>query len=169
MSRWLRSFFVSLGLFVCSCAAGPASRYDPNLSAQLQSMNIALDSETPSTLRRVLDQAEFLQRLAPSDPRVSDLLGCIYFRMGDLRSARRFFEEALRLDPAYARAMTNLGILELASGNLEEASRRFEEALASNPAEYLAYRYSADVADRVGDMARARQNRAIFQMLAPGR
>ena len=164
------SRLLSLGMsfmFFAGCSGQAVARYDSNLSDVLKSMNVALVSERSSTLPRLLEQAQFLRRVAPNDPRVLDMLGCVYFRMGDLHSSRRHFEDALRLDPAYARATTNLGILEFASGDLVAASQLFASAIEANPAEYQAYRYAAEVATRLGENDLAQKNRAIFQMLAP--
>jgi tetratricopeptide (TPR) repeat protein len=63
--------------------------------------------------------------LAPDDPACLDALGQVFFLLGDVTSAGRFYERALQADPGFAPAHLHLGLVYLQQGDSQEAVNQF--------------------------------------------
>lgn len=65
-------------------------------------------------------------------------LGYIYYRKGQLETARFHYREALEMRRRFPRALHGLGLVALAAGNTDEAIGHFEQAIEELPeAAYL--------------------------------
>jgi arylsulfatase A-like enzyme/Flp pilus assembly protein TadD len=68
-------------------------------------------------------------------PELSFEIGMTYARTGDLPSAEKWFQSAVRLRPAYAEALANLGRIAYEAGRIEDALDRYGAAHRAAPAE----------------------------------
>lgn len=76
--------------------------------------------------------------LSPSDPRISDGLGCVYWRKGDVPAAEKYFMQAKRLDIFYGRAYVHLALVAQYRGEPIKAKKLLEYALELDPLDYRA-------------------------------
>ena len=84
-----------------------------------------------------LSQAEAMFSLAkelrPGDPEAIDGIGSIFFRRGDIQTARVLFLQCLDLDPGYGRAYVHLAYLEEIEGRHGVSIELLKKALDLNP------------------------------------
>jgi len=89
-----------------------------------------------------LSQAEAVFSLAKelrqSDPEAIDGIGSVFFRRGDVETARVLFLQCLDLDPEYGRAYVHLAYLEEIEGRHDVSMELLKRALDLNPRDYHA-------------------------------
>ena len=83
-------------------------------------------------------------------PRLHNNLGLCYYRLGDLATAARHFEQALVLDPQYVRAHFNLGLMYAKQGDDQAAADAFAQALELEPNYVQAHYRRGEVLLRLG-------------------
>jgi len=98
---------------------------DPTFLRALVSFSLRYDYQVrelalPAARRAIL--------LNQNDPASLDVLGQVFIRLGDLYSAKRFFDRALLNDPGYARARLHLGLFYTLTG--QETSAKEQLLLA---------------------------------------
>ncbi len=74
----------------------------------------------------------------PNDPQALDALGQVFFRLGDLFTAERFYLRALALDPTYAPVQLHLGILYRVQGQAWQARAYLARVIELVPGTALA-------------------------------
>jgi Flp pilus assembly protein TadD len=87
-------------------------------------------------LGRWQDGAAAFAKAAELDGSLSETrneLAICLMECGDLKSARRELETALRLDPENIKIISNIGVLAMKSGNKNEAAAFFRAALEIDP------------------------------------
>ncbi|MGC1378257.1 MAG: site-2 protease family protein [Anaerolineales bacterium] len=119
-----------------------------------------------------LDQKQYQQALdefnqaiklqAQSSPLFFVVRSMAYYRLQDLKAARRDQEEAMRLSPQYALVMSDVN-LRLSEGYLDWAQDYYGWVLAKDPRQWLAYQGRADAyaANHQPDAAIADYDRAL--------
>jgi tetratricopeptide (TPR) repeat protein len=75
-------------------------------------------------------QATKALMLRPNDPRILNQVGVICDRKGDLRSARLYYEHAVKTEPTYTKALYNLAIISKKEGKLSQAKHMMRQAAA---------------------------------------
>jgi tetratricopeptide (TPR) repeat protein len=117
--------------------AGCGQKFSRNIARGV--VGVAVISLAALTVRRNHDyrselaiwQDTILKR--PNNPRVWSSLGTIALKSGDMESAARHLNEALRLKPDYAEAHHNLGLYFYRLGRVQEAVSHYEQALQFRP------------------------------------
>jgi type IV pilus assembly protein PilF len=111
--------------FLCGCAADSAQqRRDADAS---YSLGLAfLQENRPSMALKELTKASLL---APTDPKIHNLLGWAYWRKQEYSAAEQAFRKAVEVDPAFSEAWNNLGALYIDQGRFEAAIPVLENAV----------------------------------------
>ncbi len=95
-------------------------------------------------------------QIQPSYAAAYNNLGDLYFyRQGDAKTARKYFEKALRLEPNFVTAMHHLGNLHLKTGNEEAAQKLYQQILTVDPRFAAAYGNLAVIYQRRGQREQA--------------
>jgi tetratricopeptide (TPR) repeat protein len=84
-----------------------------------------------STSRRALELAEMAKAASPDDPRISDTLGWVLFKLGDYQRAVALFTQAAARMPDEPTVAYHLGIARLKAGNPSGARDALTRALHS--------------------------------------
>ncbi len=104
--------------------------------------------------RRQFDQAfqaiDVWARKEPNKAQVELLRGRAHVVAGDLKAARRDFEQALHVEPQAFAAVTSLAALDIRERLLPQAQRRIEQWLDSHPADGEALRALVEVRRQAG-------------------
>ncbi len=81
--------------------------------------------------------AESTLKKVPTAASLENVLGLVFLRRDDSRSATDHFSKALKLNPANRDARLNLAALELAYGNFESALPRLEQEIEVDPRNHV--------------------------------
>jgi putative PEP-CTERM system TPR-repeat lipoprotein len=84
-------------------------------------------------LDQALAAADALERKQPDNPVSHNTKGAVYLAKGDLATARKSFEQALKLNPTFLPAARNLAMLDLREGKAEAARGRYQAVLTKEP------------------------------------
>ncbi|MSP17805.1 MAG: tetratricopeptide repeat protein, partial [Myxococcales bacterium] len=103
--------------------------------------------------RRELEQARAIR---PGDPRILNLLGLTYFRLGMYPEASAIYRGLVAKSPRDASLRINLGLVHLKLGAVDEALVCLEEASALDPEHQRAAAYLGLALARKGEYRRAR-------------
>ncbi|HBY60528.1 MAG TPA: hypothetical protein DEH78_11950, partial [Solibacterales bacterium] len=94
---------------------------------------------------------EIYKPLLLKSPIIHNKVGIAYHQTGDLESARRYYERAIRLDSKYAEAINNLGTIHYARKSYRRAVSQYQKALRLTP-------NSASIHSNLGTAYFARRN-----------
>jgi hypothetical protein len=114
-----------------------------------------LKARKPESARSALEKAYTID---PRDPKVRNLLGLAYFKLGLLEAAKAIYDGLVSDYPDEAPLHVNLGLVLLRQGRLQEAETSLERALRLQPNHSRAHCYLGLVLYRRGDLARARDH-----------
>ncbi len=114
----------------------------------------ALKSGNLKDARKRLDAAD---KLAPSNPDLSYLLGYLSYEEKDLPAARTYLANAARMNPRHTQAMILLGRVELFQQDYPAAAATLEQAIAVDPDSWIAHHYLADAYLKQKNFAKARE------------
>ncbi len=114
-----------------------------------------LKAKKPERARSALERAYTLD---PQDPKVRNLLGLAYFKLGLLEAAKAIYDGLVVDYPGEAPLFVNLGLVLLRQGRLSEAEATLERALRLAPAHARAHCYLGLVLYRRGDLGRAHEH-----------
>ena len=81
---------------------------------------------------RAVAVAEDLAKRQPKNPGLANLLGSALVAKGDVESARKAFEQAIKLDPAFVEPQINLARLDIDQKALDAAQKRLSAVLAKD-------------------------------------
>jgi Flp pilus assembly protein TadD len=101
----------------------------------------------------------------PNDADPECLLGEVYERRSDAKSAIAHFSKALELQPSNVDAHTGLGNVYLSSGKLENALAELTQATKLDPSDAKAHYLTAQAYRRLGRSADADREASLFQTL----
>ncbi len=91
----------------------------------------------------------------PSNALVHNLIGMVYYQLGDTTTAKHHFEEAIELNPNLADAHHNLGNIYFQNENYREAAVYYENAVKLEPANGDYFVALAQIYARSGDRQKA--------------
>jgi hypothetical protein len=114
-----------------------------------------LKAKKPESARSALEKAYIID---PHDPKVRNLLGLAYFKLGLLEAAKAIYDGLVEDYPDEAPLHVNLGLVLLRQGRLEEAEASLGTALGLQPNHSRAHCYLGLVLYRRGDLASAREH-----------
>ncbi len=97
------------------------------------------------------EAAEVYQEGSKSDPVLLNKTGIAYHQMMELRTARRYYERAIKVNPKYAEAINNLGTVFYAEKSYRRAINEYKKALRYSPE-------SASIYSNLGTAYFARKN-----------
>lgn len=107
-----------------------------------------------------LAASEALLTKAPTSPKTHELRGRLFVALGDAKSARSSFEQALKLEPGHYSATARLVEMDLEQGRIRDAQQRVEALVAADPRNYQFQLLLANVLSRGG--ASTEELRKIF-------
>jgi len=73
------------------------------------------------------------------NPRMYNLLGSEYYRLGGYEDAKKWYYKTLEADPDYAMAYNNIGVIHRVTGDPEGSIAFFKKAIGLNPSYVAAY------------------------------
>ncbi len=111
--------------------------------------------------------ADQVERLAPRSAIGPNLKGLVALTAGDLKQARRHFDEALAHDPGFLPARRNLARVLLRMGEDEQARAEFLRVLEAEPKDGIALVSLAEIAARQGKWEEATRRLSAAIALAP--
>jgi tetratricopeptide (TPR) repeat protein len=138
-------------------AFAEALRLDPANKLAMEAMGILWSARTDKDDRKSSEVAKdwFLKALAHErSARVLTLLGAAYLGVGDVASARRSFEDALRVDARYEEALYNLALLDVEK-NPQKAIELLEKAIEIDPDYSAAHQELGKQYQQAGDLTKA--------------
>lgn len=95
-----------------------------------------------------LKAAERLAKKTPSNPMPVNLMAAAYLAKGDIKSAEKYWNQALSINPGYFTAALNLAKLEINRNNPDEAIKWYNKILNKQPNNLNALIGLAQVAER---------------------
>lgn len=93
---------------------------------------VQVESQLGNTKEAIM-QGEAARLLAPNDVGILFQLGLLYYRNGNLASARQTLESAVALNPGYSNARYFLGLIYAQEERIQDALLQFEVILTLNP------------------------------------
>jgi tetratricopeptide (TPR) repeat protein len=79
------------------------------------------------------DAIDFYKPGAAKSAILANKVGIAYHQMGDLDSAKKYYERAIKLDKTYPEAYNNLGTIQYAKKSYGNAIKNYERALTLTP------------------------------------
>src|SRR5579859_1440090 len=101
------------------------------------------------------EELEFALAMQPADPKVQDLLGAVYFRLGMHAAAIDIYERLNTHFGSDASLKTNLAVCYLRAGRAADARAILREAVEINPEHKRAWGYLGLALQSLGDLAEA--------------
>lgn len=119
----------------------PPAEVAGNLSAQsprtIAQGNPNLSDETRGDImmarKMYRDAIDFYKPASSKSAVLANKTGIAYHQMGDLESAKKYYERAIKLDKTYPEAYNNLGTVQYAKKSYGSAIKSYERALALTP------------------------------------
>jgi tetratricopeptide (TPR) repeat protein len=72
-------------------------------------------------------------QIKPATPAILNKIGIAYHQMGELDTAKRFYQRAVKASPKYAEAINNMGAVEYAKRSYRKAISYYKRALRISP------------------------------------
>ena len=69
----------------------------------------------------------------PSDYLVYNVLGSVYYQMGDKQNAQTVWQNGLSIESRFCEFYNNLGVIEAEKGNFQKAVSLFHDSIRRNP------------------------------------
>jgi tetratricopeptide (TPR) repeat protein len=127
-----------LRLWEAVAAARESVRLAPELwQSYVELAEALLAAELPGYRAGAEEAVNQALRLAPSEPDVRITAGRVYTVLGDVRAARRHYQQVLAGNPDHDMARNNLATLDLRRGRVAGAAAEFAAALGSSPTQRL--------------------------------
>jgi tetratricopeptide (TPR) repeat protein len=104
-----------------------------NLSVNDQRILKAIEYESNSDYQSALPEAELAYKMQPDNQRVVFILGNLYYKMNNLKSAEEMFQKTIRISPAFVDAYYNLGVIYNKQRRFDEAEVILEKAVSLDP------------------------------------
>src|SRR5690242_7367836 len=79
------------------------------------------------------EAAETYQQVKPATHIILNKVGIAYHQMGELDTAKRFYERSINADPGYPEAINNLGTIHYAKKSYRRAISAYKKALKLSP------------------------------------
>lgn len=93
----------------------------------------------------------------PSDERALNLLGMIFFKIGEYKRSAEIFEQLIESNPQVVALYVNAGLSHLKTGNYEKALGFFEKALKLNPTSRNILNYTGYALSKMGRYEEAKE------------
>lgn len=123
-------------------------RYHDLITRAREAIDTGAYEEALTTLREVTSGA-------PTNALARNMLGMVYYQVGDTASARREFLAAIDLNPNLHDAHHNLGNIQLHQGKLAEAAACYEKAIELSPGTGEYFVALAQIYARMGETEKA--------------
>jgi tetratricopeptide (TPR) repeat protein len=118
--------------------------------------DLLLDSGKSQNLDTALHAFQDLSKRNPSDATMHLHLGRAYRKKGDLESAGKEYQQAVRIQPGYVEARYEIGLIDTIRGQSRDALRQANEILAIRPDYRPAMLLRTESLIRTGDLKTAR-------------
>ena len=119
-------------MLIVGCASTAERDAERVRKEQMLVTNLQLGSEylQRGQLQYAQERLDKAREMAPDDSRVNNMMGLLYWRLGDQERAQYFFRQAVDTDPGNPEAFNNYGVFLCSRGQINEAERWFKKALA---------------------------------------
>ena len=123
---------VLLAILVAGCASTAERDAERARKEQMLLTNLQLSAEylQRGQVQYAQERLNKAVEMAPDDSRVNNMMGLLYWRLGDQERARHFFREAVDAEPGNPEAFNNYGVFLCSQGKIDEAEPWFKKALA---------------------------------------
>lgn len=133
-----RFFLLAAACLLAVPAAGQAPQTLPSTPApQAESPKPQISPEMRGDIymaRRMYREAiDAYRSIQPPTPVIYNKIGIAYQQLGDLNSAKKMYERALKLNKNYPEALNNIGTIYYARKSFRRAISRYRKALQLNP------------------------------------
>lgn len=99
----------------------------------IQQINSVISLYSEGKIEQAIDEIKELNERFPNEPTLFNIIGACYKTLGDLHSAAKMFEIAVKINPKYAEAHFNLGVILKALGRIDQAIRSYQKAISILP------------------------------------
>ena len=144
-----------------------AENPEDDTAAKLRA-DIWLDSGKAENIDAALRAFQGLSKRHPKDATLRLHLGRAYRKKGDLESARKEFQEALRFNGGLVEAKQELGVVELLRGQSRDALQQANEILVIRPDYRPGKLLRTESLIGIGDLRTARSELSALAKLSPG-
>lgn len=103
------------------------------IAAQNPALSDELRGDIMMARKMYLDAIDFYKPQANTSAVLANKTGIAYHQLGDLNSAKKFYERAIKIDKKYAEAVNNLGTIHYARKSYGNAIKQYEKALQLTP------------------------------------
>ncbi len=121
----------------------------------------------PDQLKEIIAAYEEVLAAHPDDPKILDILGRLYSRVGDQHNAVRFYQRAVQTGSADIQTVISLGNEYVAMQDWESAAEAYRQALRIDPKNAQVHSHLAYCYARMGRLEDAIQENQIALQLAP--
>lgn len=117
--------------------------------------------------RKMYREAVDQYKLAPESPIISNKIGIAYHQLQDLRTARKYYQLAMRQDPKFSDAINNLGTIYYSEKSYRRAIGLYKKALRLAPHSATIYSNLGSAYFSRRDFKRAVENYDVALSLDP--
>lgn len=103
------------------------------------------------------EEAEAILAESPSEERALNLLGMVYFKVGEYRRSAEIFEQLIEANPGVVALYVNAGLSHLKTGDYKRALEFFEKALNLNPTSRSVLNYAGYTLSQMGKYEEAKE------------
>ncbi|MCM8782931.1 MAG: tetratricopeptide repeat protein, partial [Candidatus Omnitrophica bacterium] len=104
-----------------------------------------------------LKEIESAYRLKPDNPFILNMLGEVYYRLGNLEKAKEMFQKIILKSPLFVDAYYNLGFIYNQEGYLQEAEEMLIKAISLDPEDIQAHFELGRVYKKLGRKDKAKE------------
>lgn len=130
-----RLFFLAASCLFAAAAVQPAQQSPPVPQAESPKPQITPEMRGDIYMaRRMYREAiDVYRSIQPPTAVILNKIGIAFQQLGDLQSARKMYERALKLNKNYPEAINNLGTVHYARKSYRRAVSQYKKALKLNP------------------------------------